>query len=322
MGSPPAPHRHDDVALHPLRPRRLGRDLAGRDAVGPVGEELQRALAPHPVQPAVHARAAAPHLHAVVPGGHGRVEVVDVDHRHLAGRHVAHLVAELTAVLEPVDPLCLVPHAAADAVAVRARARELGLGRHLEQRVPVVGGIDARRLLRRRRRGDVEGQLVAGLRAVLVGVDEAVAADPDQVLGVGQVRHQEAPVVAGDDDLAEGRLEVRRLGDDPDSGLAARGAPDDTTDVAVVGRCRARAGHHRHGEHRQHHSRRTDPGCHTHRTLLGTSTLDQTVGRIVCLPYHLWFDRRVRTVVRQVTGVGPSGRPPQGGNTQRLTSRR
>ena len=118
---------------------------------------------------------------------------------------------------------------------------------------------------------DLEGQVVARPGGVLVGVHEAVAADPDLVLRVRQVRHHEASLVAGDDDLAERGLEVRRLGDDPDAGLAARVAPHDATDIAVaIGRRRRRAsaGQPHDGDRRQHRSGQTDPGCHTHRTLL------------------------------------------------------
>ena len=262
----PAPHRQDEVALLPPRARRRRRDLAGRDAIRPVGEQAQRALAPHPVQTGAHARSAAPDLHAVRPGVQGRVEVVQVQHRHLAGRQVAHLVAELAAVLEPIDPLGLVPHALADAVAVRPRARELALGRHLQQRVPVVGGVDARRRLRGGGRRHRQGQLVAGPRRVLLGVHQAVAADPYLVVGVRQIRDQEAPVVAGDDDLAERGLQIVGLRDDPHARLAAAGAPHDAGDV-VARRRRVRAGQPQHAAGQEQRSQQTDPGCRTHTNL-------------------------------------------------------
>ena len=266
-GVAPAPHRQHQVAFLPLRAGRRRRDLAGRDAVGPVGEQAQRALAPHAVEPGVHARAATPHLHPVVPRVEGRVEVVDVQHGHLAGGHVAHLVAELTAVLQPVDPLGLVPHGPADAVAVRAGARELARRRHLEQRVPVVGGVDARRLLRGGRRGHRQGHLVPGPRRLLPGVDEAVAAHPELVAGVRQVGHEKPAVVAGDDDLAERGLEVAGLGDHPYPGLAAAGAPHDAADV-LVGRRRAAAGQQQDDAGQEQSPRESDPRCHAHVDLL------------------------------------------------------
>ena len=40
----PVPHRDHDVALEALRPRRRRRHLAAVDAIGPVGEQQQRAL--------------------------------------------------------------------------------------------------------------------------------------------------------------------------------------------------------------------------------------------------------------------------------------
>ena len=249
----PAPLRQDDVAFLSLRTRRRRRHFAGRDAVGPVGEQAESAPAPHAVQSAAHARSAPPDLHPVLPGVQGGVEVVQVQHRHLAGRHVAHLVAELAAVLQPIDPLGLMPHALADAVAVRPGAGELALGRHLQQRVPVAGRVDARRLLRRGRRCHREGQLVAGPRRLLLRVGQAVAAHPYVVAGVRQIRHQEPPVVAGDDDLAERGLEVIGLGDDPDARLAAARAPHDAADV-VAGRRRVRAGQPQHAAGQEHRS--------------------------------------------------------------------
>ena len=263
----PSPHRQHDVAFLPLRAGGRRRDLAGRDAVGPVGEQVQRALAPHAVQPGAHARSAPPHLHAVLPRVQGRVEVVHVQHRHLAGRDVAHLVAELVAVLQAIDPLGLMAYGPADAVAVRPGARELARGRHLQQRVPVVGGVDARGLLRRDRRGHREGHLVAGPRRLLRGIHEAVAADPQLVAGVRQVRHEEAPVVAGDHDLAKRGLEVAGLGDDPDAGLTAAGALHDAADV-LAGRRRARAGQQEDAARQEHRSRETDSRCPSHVNLL------------------------------------------------------
>ena len=51
LGPGPVPQREDDVALDALRPRRLRRrQLAGGDAVGPVGEELQRARRLEPAE--------------------------------------------------------------------------------------------------------------------------------------------------------------------------------------------------------------------------------------------------------------------------------
>ena len=49
LGCRPVPQRDDDVAFDALRPRRLGRrQLAGGDAIGPLAEQLQRALRVEP----------------------------------------------------------------------------------------------------------------------------------------------------------------------------------------------------------------------------------------------------------------------------------
>ena len=51
-------------------------------------------------------------------------------------------MTELASLLDAVDPVSLRSHAGGDAVAVAACARELVFGRDLDQRVPVVGGVD------------------------------------------------------------------------------------------------------------------------------------------------------------------------------------
>ena len=88
--------------------------------------------------------------------------------------------------------------------------------RHLHQRVPVVGGVDLRRLARVRGGDRVEVERVARPAGHRLGVAEAVAAHPDGVAGVGQVRQHVAPGVVGHHDLAELGVEVVGLGDHPD----------------------------------------------------------------------------------------------------------
>ena len=215
----PVPHGEHHVAFDALRPRRGRGRRAGGNPVAPVDQHVEGALAAEAGDEAVHERAALAALRAVVPGRARRVEVRDV--RDLAGALVAHLVAALAA-LEVVDPLALAAHHRVDAVALGAGARELVRGRQVDERQPVVRGIDLRRLLRRGRhdRGQVE-RLVgpAGHRR---GVDEAVAPDPHVVGRVGELRQDVASRVVGDDDLAEHGLEVVGLGNHPDAGLRVR----------------------------------------------------------------------------------------------------
>ena len=60
-------------------------------------------------------------------------------------------MTELTAVLHLSDPVGLRLHSRCDAVALRTRAGEFAGVGHLDEGVPVVGGVDRGRGLRRRR---------------------------------------------------------------------------------------------------------------------------------------------------------------------------
>ena len=215
----PVPHRDDDVPLDALRPGRRRRGIAGRDPVGPLDQHVEPGLPAEAGDEAVHQRAALAPLHPVVPRGAGRVEIVDVG--DLAGPPVAHLVAALAA-LQVVDPLALAAHERIDAVALGAGARELVRGGQLDERQPVGGRVDLGRFLRGRRHHRGEVELLIGPPGDRLGVDQPVAADPDLVGGVRQLRQRVLPVVVGDDDLAEHRLEVVGLRDHPDAGLGFR----------------------------------------------------------------------------------------------------
>ena len=268
----PLPQGQHHVALAPPRARRRRGHLAGHDPVGPVGVHRDGALRPEAAQVAVHQGAALPDPHPVRPRRLGRVEVAGV--QHLAGRQVPELVAELAALLQAVDPRRLVAHARRDAVAGVAGAGELVLGRHLHQRVPVVGGVDLRRLARVRGRDRVEVERVARPAGDRLGVAEAVAAHPDLVVGVGQVRQHVAPGVVGDHDLAEPGVEVVGLGDHPDPRLGPVGAPHDPADVVGVerplsGRRRPepqrRGGHDDQRGHERRHAAETAYQSRLHR---------------------------------------------------------
>ena len=215
----PIPHREHDVALDALRPGRGRGRLAGGDPIRPVDQHVEARVGTEARDEAVHQRAPLPALHAVRPGGAGRVEVVEVG--DLAGALVAHLVAALAA-LQVVDPLGLAAHLRVDAVALGTGARELVRGGQVDERQPVGGGVDLRRFLggRGHHRGEVE--LLVRPPGDRLGVDQPVAADPDVEGRVRQLRQHVLPVVAGDDDLAEHRLELVRFGDHPDARLGGR----------------------------------------------------------------------------------------------------
>ena len=63
----PVPLGDDDVALEALRPRRRGRHFARGDAIGPVREQRERAIAAELSEAADHLRARLPGLQAPLP---------------------------------------------------------------------------------------------------------------------------------------------------------------------------------------------------------------------------------------------------------------
>ena len=133
----PSPHSVTTT----FRSHALGRGGRGgsspaADPIGPVGEHLERALAAERFIVPFIPRAALAGLHAVVPGGDRRVEIIEVldDPR----RRVAELMAELAPLLHDVDPRRLALEGLADPVALRPGAREVARRRRLDQREPVV----------------------------------------------------------------------------------------------------------------------------------------------------------------------------------------
>ena len=147
---------------------------------------------------------------------------------------IAELVAEVAAALDVENPMSLRRHRGRNPVAALARAGELALRRRLQQREPIVAGIDLRGLGRRARDlGSEIERRVAGTPLDLVRIGEAVAAHPDVVRGVRQLRQHVATGIVGHDDLDERRLELARLGDDPHAGLGPARARDDAADESV-----------------------------------------------------------------------------------------
>ena len=233
-GIGPVPLGHDDVALDPLGPRRRRRHLAGHDAAGPVGVHLERAAAPHPVEPGNHVAPGLAGLDAAVPGLHERVELAELGRNLARGLVPEPVTGGASAGFQAAQPCGLVGHARRDAVAVGAGAGELVVTRHLEQGVPVAGGVVVRGGLRVGRRH--RGQIDAGprRRLLLRRIDEPVAAHPHVVGRVRQVRHDVAALVVGDHGAVEPGRQVHGLGDDPDARLRPVGPGHHPADVVVV----------------------------------------------------------------------------------------
>ena len=212
---------------------RGGRQFAAPDPIRPVGVELKGPRSADPIDLGRHGRTGPTGLNPGLPRVGGRVELGQVEHRHLARCLVAQLMAQLTTILHPIDPIGLCPHRRPNAVATWSGARKVTGRRHLEKRIPVVGRIDLGRFLRRRSHHSGQAQILARSCPCLLGVDQAVPTHPHLVRSLRQVRHQKTPRIVSHDDLPKGRLEVARLGDHPDTGLRAARAGHHTRDVVI-----------------------------------------------------------------------------------------
>src|SRR5262249_48415257 len=111
---------------------------------------------------------------------------------------------------------------------------ELARRGNLQHRVPV----DRRVILRRDRlrwRGDrAQTELLAGLAVDLGRIDQAIAAHPQLIFGLGKVGHHEAALIVGDDHLGVARGEIRRFRDHPDAGLQSVRTGDLAADIIVI----------------------------------------------------------------------------------------
>ena len=250
----PVPHRDDDVPLDALGTGRRFRRLAAGYPVGPVNQHVERALLPEPGDEAVHQRAALSALGPIVPGGARRIEIGEVG--NLASTVVTHLVTAL-APLQVVDPVGLRFHRLADAVALRSGAGEFVRLGQVDERQPVVGGVDQRCLGRRRRNHRGQLELVAWPSLDGFGVDQAVAPHPDVEGRFRKFRQEVAPVVIRDDDLPVDRFEIVGLGNHPDARFRSRRAGDPSLDHAVVGLC---LGAHRRGARREQEGKQRRAG--------------------------------------------------------------
>src|SRR5262249_51829611 len=107
LGAAPLPPRHDDVALEPLRPRRLaGRQLALGDAFRPIGVILERYAAKIPGQLVQHLLAGLSRRNTAHPRLFVRLEFAQ-SWWERARRQLPQLVtadaADVLHLLEPVD---------------------------------------------------------------------------------------------------------------------------------------------------------------------------------------------------------------------------
>ena len=223
----PVPGGHHDVAFHALRALRgLARQLALGDAVGPIGQIGERRGAELAGQDVHHLLAGLAGLDAANPcilGGRPEYR------RDRARRQRSHLMAaDAAIVLHPPDPVDL-----GDLVGNIVLGAELARIRDPQHRPPVDGRIVLRGSGRARRdhRGQVE--LLARLARDLGRIDQAIAAHPDLVFGLGQLRQQVTALVVGDHDLGEAGGQVLGFRNHPYPCFRPVRAGDDTADDAV-----------------------------------------------------------------------------------------
>ena len=241
----PLPRRDDDVALDALRPRRLVLgQLALGDAVGPIAEILERHAAELSGNPVRHELAGLSGGDAAHPRVRTGLELAEL-RRDGARRFLPELMAA-----DAVDVThALAPGLARDVLRDIGRAAEILLRRHFHHRVPVDRRIILRRrpLVGRRHRREIE--LLAGLGAHLRRVHQPIAAHPDLIVRIRQVRDDVAALIVGDDDLGIFGRQLGRLRDDPDPGFRAARTGDHAADVVIVDRDRRllRVGRCRHG---------------------------------------------------------------------------
>src|SRR5687767_8479793 len=104
-------------------------------------------------------------------------------------------MAQLTAVLQPVDPVSLREHAGGDAVAALTRARKFFLGWNLYEGVPVVRRINLCCLDRACSGLRIERHGLARSAGFLLRVQQTVTAYPHLVARRWQVGYQKLPCI-------------------------------------------------------------------------------------------------------------------------------
>ena len=227
----PVAQRDDDVALHALRPLRLGeRQLALGDAIGPVAVVGERHLA-QSVQLPEHHRAGLTRLHAPLPGVGAGGERAERRRDGARGGLSELMAADAPGVLHRRNPLRL-RQACRDA----AFAAELIGGGNLEHRVPVDGRIVAGgdRLVGGQQGRDREA--LAGLGGGLDAVYQTVAACPHLIARRREIRHDEPAAVVGDDALDIAHRQVAGFSNHPHARFRPLRSGHDAADVVGIDR--------------------------------------------------------------------------------------
>ena len=231
----PVPHRQHHVALDALRPRRLVfRQLAGRDAIGPVRPFGDRAIGAEARHHVDHRGHGLPGLNATGPGVARIGEVAELARDHARARRAHRMAREAAEALHVGEPMMLAALGRSDAVALRAGAGEFALRRNPQHRIPIDRRIELGRRALVRRDHSREVEVSSGLGIDLGRIDEPVPAYPHFEFCLRKIGDQVAALVVGDDDLGVFGRKVGGLRDHPDARLRPLRPGDDAADVVIV----------------------------------------------------------------------------------------
>ena len=206
------------------------RQLAVGDAVSPIAEIFERRAAEVPGERVDHQRRGLARHDAATPRLFTRLEFTEGRRDGARGQLSELVTADARPVLQDGEPFAL-----RDLVGDRpVFLPEFAGVRDLQHRVPVDRRIVFRRLrvVRRRHRAQIE--LLARLAVDLGRIDEAVAAHPHLVFGLGKIRHHVAALVVGDHHLGVAGGKVGGLRDHPHPGLRPVRSGHHAADVVVV----------------------------------------------------------------------------------------
>src|SRR5262249_9979405 len=185
----PFPLLDDSVAFDALRPRRLGvRQFALGDAVGPIPEKLEWGATEISSQGIDHKGGGLSRLHPTYPGLLARLERTKGGGDRARCKLPQLVTPDACPVLDHGEPLAL-----GNFLGDVALAAELAFVGNLQHRIPINRRVVARRIGRGGRRNGNQVEVHPRLAVHLRGIDEAVTAHPDIVLGPRQVGGDWAP---------------------------------------------------------------------------------------------------------------------------------
>src|SRR5579871_1449563 len=115
--------------------------------------------------------------------------------------------------------------------ALRLQKRELARGGNLQQRIPVIRGIDLRRRARVRCRDRAERERFSRARDDRSRINQAVTAHPHFVVRLGKIRNEKSSAIVGDHDFPELRRQIARLRNHPDGGFRSTGSTHHPADI-------------------------------------------------------------------------------------------